>query len=250
VRILFIPPARAGDAILSTGLLDHLIRSHAHAKVVVACDPGVEGVFARMPNRAWTIVLPRRLPWLALWREAAGQRWDILVNLRGGGLGWAIRARRRHTLRAGTGSPAARYGALLGLDPPPGPVAWFGATERARAAALLPGGPWIGLAAAAWPADRVAALVAALVAPGAVLAGARVAVLDGPALPEAAVDLTGSLAVPDAAAVLARCALVIGDAAPLAAAVGTPALALDGLDGLDAALAAAAALLHPAPAPA
>ena len=52
VRILFITSTRIGDAVLSTGLLDHLIRVYPHAKVVVACGPVAEGVFARMPNLA------------------------------------------------------------------------------------------------------------------------------------------------------------------------------------------------------
>ena len=86
MRILFITSTRIGDAVLSTGLLDHLIRQHPGAKVVVACGPAAEGVFARMPNRAWTIVLAKRrfrLHWLELWRQVAGTRWDLVVDLRG-----------------------------------------------------------------------------------------------------------------------------------------------------------------------
>ena len=74
MRILFITATRVGDAVLSTGLLDHLLRKHPHAKVVVACGPAAEGVFARMPNRAWTIVLEKRalrLHWWGLWRQVA-----------------------------------------------------------------------------------------------------------------------------------------------------------------------------------
>ena len=85
MRILFITSTRIGDAVLSTGLLDHLIRTYPQAKLVVACGPVAEGVFARMPNRAWTIVLAKRrfrAHWWELWREVAGQRWDIVVDLR------------------------------------------------------------------------------------------------------------------------------------------------------------------------
>jgi ADP-heptose:LPS heptosyltransferase len=262
VRILFITSTRIGDAVLSTGLLDHLIRTHPHAKVVVACGPVAEGVFARMPNRAWTIVLTKRrfrAHWWELWRQAAGQRWDIVVDLRGSAFAWLIRAKRRYVMRGGRqpGHRLAHLGALLGLDPPPLPVAWFGPAERARAAALLPGeGRWIGLGPTAnwdrkvWPAERFVALYRALTAPGAPLEGARAAVLGGPgaqeramaapvlaALGEDAVDLVGGLALPEVAAVLARCALFVGNDSGLmhlSAATGTPTLGLFGPSPVEA----------------
>ena len=37
MRILFITSTRVGDAILSTGLLDHLITKHPGARITVAC---------------------------------------------------------------------------------------------------------------------------------------------------------------------------------------------------------------------
>jgi heptosyltransferase III len=257
VRILFITATRIGDAVLSTGLLSHLIRRYPQAKIVVACGPVAEGVFARMPNRAWTITLPKRrfrLHWLELWRQVAGTRWDLVVDLRGSGFAWTVRARRRLVMRGGRqpGHRLRHLGALLGLDPPPLPVAWFGPADAARAAALLPGeGRWIGLGPSAnwdrkvWPAERFVALFRALTAPGAPLEGARAAVLAGPgeaeramaapvlaALGESrAVDLVGRLALPEAAAVLARCALFVGNDSGLmhlSAATGTPTLGLFG----------------------
>jgi ADP-heptose:LPS heptosyltransferase len=256
VRILFITSTRIGDAVLSTGLLDHLIRAYPHAKLVVACGPVAEGVFARMPNRAWTIVLEKqrfRLHWLGLWRQVAGSRWDLVVDLRGSGFAWMVRAKRRVVMRGGRhpGHRLAQLGALLGLDPPPLPVAWFGPAERARAAALLPGeGPWIGLGPTAnwdrkvWPPERFIALFEALTAPSGPLPGARAAILGGPgaqeramaapvlaALGDRAVDLVGNLALPEAAAVLARCAVFIGNDSGLmhlSAATGTPTLGLFG----------------------
>ena len=122
MRILFITATRIGDAVLSTGLLNHLLRAHPHAKVVVACGPAAEGVFARMPNRAWTIPLSKRrfrLHWWELWRQVAGSRWDLVVDLRASGFAWAIRAKRRVVMPGGRrpGHRLAQLGALLGLDP-------------------------------------------------------------------------------------------------------------------------------------
>jgi heptosyltransferase III len=170
-----------------------------------------------------------------------------------------VRAKRRYVMRGGRqpGHRLAHLGALLGLDPPPLPVAWFGPAERARAAALLPGdGVWIGLGPTAnwdrkvWPAERFVALYRALTAPGAPLEGARAAVLGGPgaqeralaapvlaALVEDAVDLVGGLALPEVAAVLARCALFVGNDSGLmhlSAATGTPTLGLFGPSPVEA----------------
>lgn len=256
VRILFITATRIGDAVLSTGLLDHLIRTHPQARIVVACGPAAEGVFARMPNRAWTIVLEKRrwrLHWPLLWRQVAGQRWDLVVDLRASAFAWTVRAGRRVVARGGRqpGHRVQQLGALLGLRPAPLPVAWFAPADAARAAALLPEpGPWIALGPTAnwdrkvWPAERFVALFRRLAAPDGPLPGARAAILGGPGGPEAAmaapvlealggraVDLVGRIALPEAAAVLARAALFVGNDSGLmhlAAATGTPTLGLFG----------------------
>jgi heptosyltransferase III len=257
VRILFITATRIGDAVLSTGILDHLIRAHPEAEVTIACGPVAEGVFARMPNRARTIVLAKhrwRLHWLGLWRQAAGTRWDLVVDLRASAFAWTVLARRRIVARGGGRQPGHRIGhlgALLGLDPPPLPVAWFSHADAARAAALLPGGGrWIALGPTAnwyrkvWPAVHFVELFRRLSAPDGPLPGARAVILGGPGAEEAAMaapvvaalgqdalDLTGQLALPEVAAVLARAALFVGNDSGLmhlAAATGTPTLGLFG----------------------
>ena len=104
MRILFITSNRIGDAVISTGLLDHLIRTHPDSRITVSCGRVAEGVFARMPNRAWTIVLAKRrlkLHWLELWRQAAGRRWDLVVDLRGSAFAWLVWAKWRVVMRGG-----------------------------------------------------------------------------------------------------------------------------------------------------
>src|SRR5271165_2834408 len=78
MKILFVTSNRLGDAVLSTGLLDHLIRTYPEARITVVCGPVAEGVFARMPNRAKTIVLrkqSRGWHWLPLWAATLPHRW-------------------------------------------------------------------------------------------------------------------------------------------------------------------------------
>jgi heptosyltransferase III len=251
MRILFVTSNRLGDAVLSTGLLDHLLRTHPQARITVACGPVAEGVFARMPNRERTIVLDKRpysLHWLQLWACAATTLWDLVVDIRGSGLSWMVPARRRAVMRRRSGHKIAQLGALLDLDPPPLPVMWTAPEDRARAAAFLPAGrlliglgPTANWAQKVWPGERYAALFDALARSR--LPGAVPVVFAGPgeaeramatpllrALPDA-IDLVDRMTLPEVAACLARCALFVGNDSGLmhlAAAAGAPTLGLFG----------------------
>lgn len=188
MKILFVTSTRLGDAVLSTGLLDHLIRTHPDAQITVVCGPVAEGVFDRMPNRTRTIVLHKRSRsrhWLPLWADVVLHVWDLVVDIRGSALSWLIPTRRRAVFRRIGGPKVAQLGAILGLSPPPLPVAWIAAEDRDRVAKLLPSDrPIIALAPTAnwqpkvWPADRFAAAFLALAASA--IPGACPVVLGGP----------------------------------------------------------------------
>jgi len=251
MRILFITSNRLGDAILSTGLLDHLVRTHPDARFTVACGPVAEGVFARMPNRERTIVLDKRryrLHWPALWFATATTLWDLVVDIRGSAFAWMVPTRRRAVMRRRTGPKVAQLAAVLRVDPPPLPVAWTAPQDQARAAALLPTDrPVVALAPTAnwlpktWPSERFFELFEAL--REGPLPGAIAAIFAGPGDAErdmaapllrslpGAIDLTGRLSVPEAAACLARVSLFVGNDSGLmhlAAAAGAPTLGLFG----------------------
>ncbi len=252
MRILFITATRIGDAVLSTGLLAHLLERHPGARITVACGPAAVGVFERMPGRIATLIVQKRradLHWLALWARTVATVWDLVVDLRGSALSWLLAARRRAIFRGGRrpGHRLGHLGAVLQLQPPPLPVAWFGEVERRRAATLLTlERRWIALGPTAnwdgkiWPARRFIELAGALQA---VLPGAGVALFGGPGGDERAraapvlaglpmaVDLCGALSLSEVAACLARCALFVGNDSGLmhlAAAAGVPTLGLFG----------------------
>jgi ADP-heptose:LPS heptosyltransferase len=252
VRILFITATRIGDAVLSTGLLDHLLRLHPEARFTVACGPVAEGVFARMPNRDRTLVVDKRRfdrHWLTLWAQTVTTVWDLAVDLRGSALTLLLPARRRAIMRGGRrpGHRLTHLAGTLGLAEPPLPVAWCAPADYARADALLPPNvPLIGLGPTAnwsgkvWPAERFVALFQALET---VLPGARPVIFAGPGAAEramaapvlaalpGAVDLVGALSLPEAAACLQRCRLFVGNDSGLmhlAAAAGAATLGLFG----------------------
>jgi len=254
MRILFITATRLGDAVISTGLLDHLRRAHPGARITVACGPVAAGLFADLPGLERTIVVTKRRHdrhWFDLWRACVGTRWDLVVDLRGSAVSLLLWARRRVIMRGGRrpGLRVGHVGRLFGLVPPPVPVVWCGPDAVARATAALPAGPrWIGLGPTAnwdgkvWPPERFVALYEKIAARH---PDARPVVFYGPGAQEAAlaapvlaalvargvVDTGGELDLVDVAARLARCGLFVGNDSGLmhlAAAAGTPTLGLFG----------------------
>jgi heptosyltransferase III len=251
MRILFVTANRLGDAVLSTGLLDHLIRTYPTARFTVACGPVAEGVFQRMPGLDRIIVIekqPYGRHWLGLWGKTVTRRWDLVVDIRGSGLSWLVPTRRRAVMVPGSGPKTVQLAQILGLQETPLPVVWFSAEDSDRAAALFPSGrPVIALAPTAnwapkvWPADRFVALFQRLCET--YIPNAVPAVLAGPGETEAlmakpvlqglpnAIDLVGRLSLPEIAAFLSRASLFVGNDSGLmhlAAAAGTSTLGLFG----------------------
>lgn len=248
MRILFITSNRLGDAVLSTGLLDHLIRTDPRAAITVVCGPVAEGLFEHMPNRERTIVMTKQSygrHWLRLWAETAMHRWDLVVDIRGSALSWLVPARERSVFRAGSGPKVAQLAALLNLSPPPNPVVWTSEADRRHVRAMLPTdkpvvvlGPTANWEPKTWPADRFAAFFRQLNLPGAVPVvvggpGPFEAKLAAPVLqmlPEA-IDMVGRLTLSQVVALMQLATLFIGNDSGLmhmAAAAGTPTIGLFG----------------------
>lgn len=253
MRILFITATRIGDAVFTTGALEHLRRQYPEARFTVACGVPAAGIFAEFPALDRLILIEKRSydrHWIGLWAKTVGQSWDLVVDLRGSGLSFLVRARRRAILtgRQHHGHKIAQIAAALGISPPPLPTVWTSVEDRALAERLVPSGlPAIALGPTAnwsgkiWPAERFVALYHAL-AQGP-LPRARPVVLAGPGPQEAAMaapvltalpdalNLCGTLSLSQAAAVIARCALFVGNDSGLmhhAAATGAPTLGLYG----------------------
>lgn len=255
MRILLISNTRLGDAVLSTGLLGHLLDRHPDARITVAAGPVPAPLFRAMPRLERLIVM-RKGPWLAHWRALYAAClpvfWDLVVDLRGSATAWLLPTRRRLVFR---GADDGRHrveqlGGLFGLVPPPAPRIWTAPEDEARAAALLPEGrpvlaigPTANWMAKTWPAERFAELARRLTRPDAPLAGAAIAVVGAPDEREAAapllaaidparlIDLVGTESLPTLGAFLRRAALYVGNDSGLmhlAAAAGAPTLGLFG----------------------
>ncbi|MCC7050084.1 MAG: glycosyltransferase family 9 protein [Alphaproteobacteria bacterium] len=255
MRLLFITATRIGDAVLTTGLLDHLCRAYPGIRVTVACGALTAPLFRSVPGLERVIVLDKRrwgLHWLRLWSRVVDKRWDIVVDLRRTALPQFLRKNRHYRAPKPLAGRhrVVELAAAIGAAEPPAPRLWLSAEDCGKAQALVDGaglvlavGPAANWRGKQWRAERFAALVARLTAPGGILPGARVAVFAGAGEREQAtavlqsvpsdrrIDLVGQVDLPVAAACLERCALFVGNDSGLmhlAAASGVPTLGLFG----------------------
>ncbi|MDX2237334.1 MAG: glycosyltransferase family 9 protein [Hyphomonadaceae bacterium] len=254
--ILFIASNRIGDAVLSTGALDFALRRHPGAALDLACGPLPAPLFRATPGLRRLITIEKRRGdrhWLRLWRDLAGQRYDLAVDLRGTLITYALRARARivHRKSAQLRHKIEELTATMGAASILAPKLTLDVKARADATAAVAEGPILALGPGAnfigkrWAPERFAALARRLAGPAGPLAGARVALLGGPedaranaeiaaslttdAIP--ALDLAGQLDLLACAALLERATLFVGNDSGLmhiAAASGAPTLGLFG----------------------
>lgn len=256
MKILFITSTYFGDAVVSTGLLGHLIDRYPEARITIICGRQAAPLFTAVPNLERIIPVVKRkhhLHWFGLWRACIGTRWDIVVDLRASALAYLLLAKKRLPFRPvhlQGGHRTAEWAHLLGLETLPRPRAWIGPEQEAAAAALVPDGPPVlGIGPTAnsngkiWRPEYFAELAQRLTANDGILPGGRIAVfgiagdtervqplLDS--IPkERLINLIGRTDLLTAAAVLKRCSLYVGnDSGPLylSVATDTPGLGLLG----------------------
>lgn len=254
-RILFITSTRIGDAVINSGVLEHLVRTNPNARFTIACGPLAVPILENTPQLEKLIIVHKKpfgLHWPGLWRRVAGTKWDRVVDMRGSGIAWMLRADERNI--------AGRYpypdnkvreaASVIRAEPPPAPKIHVPADAHERALGHLPAGrkmlavcPSASLPFKMWPADRFAELVKRLVGHGGPMAGAAVHIFGGPGdeehaqpilrvLPDAGVvDFTNKLHLMDVAALLGRARLFVGNDSGvmhISAAMGAPTLGLFG----------------------
>lgn len=251
MNILFITNTRIGDAILSSGVLRHLVDTYPDARFTVVCGRLPQTLFAATPRLARVIPLKKRrfdLHWWDLWREVRGVSWDMIVDLRRSFISYFLKARTRYVIGPADDSVhrVQHLSSVLKLARPAAPHIYVSPGHEEAARRLVPpGSPVLAIAPVAaaaqktWPPERFAELVRALSAGP--CAGWRIALFGGPGddrhaevLIAACPDALKVFGEPDlltVAAALKSCSAFIGNdsgLSHLAAAMGLPTLALFG----------------------
>jgi ADP-heptose:LPS heptosyltransferase len=256
MHILFITSTRIGDAVLTSGLLAHLIETYPESLITVACGTTAAPLFAHTPNIETVLPMTKRRGgghWLGLWTRVVQRKWDIVVDLRGSAMAYFLWARRRHVYTSSNNNlhRVDSLGRLLSLSPPPSPRVWPGESARDRARIAVPFGPPVfALGPTAnskskiWPQENFAALIKELTeGENPLFPHARIAIFSAPeerseALPlfdvvppDRRIDVAGTVDLPTAYACLERMDFFVGNDSGLmhlAAAAGVPTLGLFG----------------------
>src|SRR5438094_10044329 len=98
MRILFVTATRIGDAVLSTGLLSHLIARFPEARLTIAAGPAAAPLFAAVPGLERLITVHKRrwaAHWPASYARTRGRLWDTVVDWSSSALVWLLCAPRR-----------------------------------------------------------------------------------------------------------------------------------------------------------
>lgn len=253
--ILYIAEADPEAAVLSSGVLAHLVEALPQAAFTVVGSPAGAPLFADTPRLDRLLVLDRegRFDWIALWSQVRNTRWGLIVDMRGSALSSRLQRQKRAVRGADApGLHAVEQAArVLQLDEVPSPKLFFSDETQAVADALLkpddtpilaigPGVDWMGKR---WPAERYAKVAGPLLADDGPLAGGRLLIVGEDADRDAAhtirfavtrdrvIEAQGKLTPLQTAAALSRAALYIGADSlwtQLAVAAGAPSVGVFG----------------------
>ncbi|MFN3876822.1 MAG: glycosyltransferase family 9 protein [Brevundimonas sp.] len=257
--ILYIAEADAEDAVLSSGVLAHLVESLSHATFTIVGSAASAPLFADTPRLTKLIVLEREghFEWIALWNQVRGTKWGLVVDMRGSDLSGKLRRHKRAV--RGKDQPGLHAveaaAAVLKLEPEeiPGPRLYVSDETRAQVEALIPAtggdgpilavGPGVEWMGKRWPAERYAKVAAKLLADDGPLAGGRLMIVGEEIDREAAhtiryavprarvIELQGRLTRLQTVAALSKSALYVGADSiwtHLATASGAPVVAVFG----------------------
>ncbi len=253
-RTLFITSNRLGDAVLTTGILKHLIEKEPDSKVTVVCGKIPASLFSEIPEVEKVVAITKRkrsLHWWDAFKGINGFFWHRIVDFRSSALG-LLPTRHRHYWRGGadTEHKLVSNARLIGEDHVIMPSIQIQNGITRKALGLPEGEKILALAPTAnfyqkqWHYENFIGLAKRLTADDGILPGAKVLVLGAPgeesqampvveALPkEQVLDYVGKTNPIEAAKLLSHAALFVGNDSGLmhtATAVDIPTVGLFGI---------------------
>ena len=254
-RLLVVTLSNIGDVVMTTPLIEALVRLYPDALIDVFADPRSAALLAPAPYTGEIFLYHKRAGWRArgaLLRALRRRHYRLVVDLRSPILGRLLRAdlhlRKPHQRIPGKHAVEEHFaalGALVGAAEPPACRLYLAPEHIDGAARLLqalPGSRWLAVAPGAnwpgkkWPRQRYRELLALAADQfdGAIVLGSAqdrddIAALQDSPLP--LLDTAGKTDLPTAAALLARARAFVGNDSGLghmAAAMSTPSLTVFG----------------------
>lgn len=257
--ILYIAEADAEQAVLSSGVLSHLVESLPNAAFTIVGSAASAPLFADTPRLAQLLVLEREghFEWLALWNQVRATKWGLVVDMRGSALSGKLRRQKRAV--RGKDQPglhaveAAARVLKLEAEETPAPRLYVSDETMAQVEAMIPTsggdgpilavGPGVEWMGRRWPAERYAKVATKLLAEDGPLAGGRLMIVGEEIDREAAhtiryavprarvIELQGRLTRLQTAAAMSKAVLYVGADSiwtQLAVAAGVPVVAAFG----------------------
>lgn len=255
LTILYIAEAEPMAALMSSGVLAHMVEEAPGARFTVVGSPESAPLFQDTPGLERLMVLPGegRADWFRLWNRLKDRRWKAIIDMRGSRIsGWLRRERRAVRTPASAPAHAVEIAArVLKLEEPPAPRLFFGEETLAAADALIPDrpgpilamGPGVDWVGKQWPSERFTKVASALLGDGGPMAGGRLMLVGAAGDRDAAhtirfavsrdrvIEIQGKLGLLETAAALRRARLFVGGDSlwtQLAVAAGVPALGVYG----------------------
>lgn len=236
MNILFITSTRLGDAILSTGLLDHLYHTYPQGMVTVACGSLPQSLFEGFPNVIKILPMKKEKfhgHWIKLAQATIGTSWDLVIDLRNSAVSRLLRGKTKHIFGPHIDKKAHKVeqnAAVMGIQPPPAPKLYFTQAQLDFATQLVPAdktvigiGPsanWIGKT---WANDNFIEMIKWLTSDIGLFPDAHVAVFAAPGEEDQAHPVLCSIPADrqingiakgnpgEVAAALSKCAFYLGN---------------------------------------
>lgn len=248
-RILVIPSSRIGDAVLSFGLIDAIIKRYKNPAVTVACPSLIADLFTDLPHLKKIIPFEKsaiRTHWLGLWSKVCSSSWDHVIDMRGSALTYFILAKNQTVWHKGNpvDHKVRQISRLINKRESFHPLVWLSSDTleagrriigRKKTLVLAPAANWLGKQ---WPIEKFVTVAKRFAER---FSNAQIAVITAPHERNVAapllelnnvIDLTqGEQPLNVLAAVIRHADLFIGNDSGLmhiSAAVGTPTIGLFG----------------------
>lgn len=257
MKILFITSSRIGDAVLSTGLLNHIVQTYPDAKITIGCGPLTVSLFEGVPGLERIIPIEKKTwnrHWLAFYKSVSSEKWDMVIDLRDSLVSRVVRAKKRFIFSKHIDRSLHKVeqaAAVMKLSIPPDPHLWFTESQNKAADEYLSGhkkilavGPTANWPGKTWPATYYIELIKALRnTERGILPDASVAIFAAPGEEEAAyqvfeslpqdkrIDVIAKTDPGTAAAIVSKCDFYAGNDSGLmhcAAATGIPTVGVFG----------------------